>query len=120
MLVSLARRVERSLKEPAVPLPLPHASRLTPWRSFSLLLLLVTSIVCDNCVDCLVENLIDAGHVLAAAFHVTSAHLSSDSHPLLLGNGRKPLGLEKIDAGSFCSKIRLETNKDEGGIGAEV
>lgn len=84
------------------------------------LLLLVTPIVGDNCVDCFVEDVLDAAHLLAAAFHVSGSHLSSDRHTLLLGNRCKTLGLEKIDTGSLCSEIRLEANQDERCVGAEV
>jgi hypothetical protein len=68
-------------------------------------MLLVTSVVRNNCVYCLVEDLLDAGHLLATTFHVSSSHLSSDSHPLLLGNRGEALGFKKIDAGALCSKV---------------
>jgi hypothetical protein len=83
-------------------------------------LLLVTWIVCDDYVDCFVEDLIDTSHLLAATFHVTSPHFPSDGHPLLLGDGRQALGFEKVDTASFCSKVRLETDKDKRCIWAKM
>lgn len=46
-----------------------------------------------------VENLFDAGHFFAAAFHVQSAHFVSNSFALLWSDGRQPLSFEQIDAG---------------------
>jgi hypothetical protein len=108
MLVSYSYQLwgRKLLKEPTVPLPLLSDSWL-PRRQSIRLKLLVTPVICNNCIDCFVEYIIDAGHLLAAALHITSPHLSSNCHPLLLGDGSKALGLEKIDACSLCSKVRF-------------
>lgn len=83
-------------------------------------MLLVALIICNNGVDRVVEDLVDARHLFTAAFHVSSSHLASDGHPLFLSDRCQSLGFEEIDTRSFRSKIRLESYKDEGGVGAEM
>lgn len=118
-IVLVAGRVVKSLEKSTVPLLLPHTAGQTRWRGF-IGTLLVALIVCNNGVNGVVEDVVDSRHLLAAAFHIASSHLLSDSHPLFFGDGCQSLCFEEINTGSFCSKIRLESHEDEGCVGAEM
>lgn len=109
----------KRLKVSTVPFPLLRSPQLTRWQCIGLSLL-VTSIICNYCTDCFVEYLVDTGHLLAAAFHIAGPHLPRNCHALLLGDRSKALGLKKIDAGSFCSKVGLQADENERGIRAKV
>jgi hypothetical protein len=111
-----------SLQDFAAPLLLllhTAAVSLTGW-SFLRFLLLVTLVVCDNCVDGFEENLVNPSHLFAATLHVACSHLPSHCHALFLSDWGQPLGFEEVDAGTFGSKIRLETNEDKRSVGAEM
>jgi len=109
----------RSLQDFAAPLFLPDRSSLT-CSGVLRLILLITSIIGYNCIDCLVEDLIDTGHLLAAALHVARSHLVCYCHSLLLGHWCQALCFEKVNARSLHSQIRLEANEDKRSIRAEV
>jgi hypothetical protein len=109
----------RSLQDSAAPLLLPDWSCLT--RSSVLrLILLITSIIGDNCVDCLVEDFVYAGHLLTAALHVARSHLVCYRHSLLLSHWCQALRFEEINASTFRSKIRLEADEDKRRVRAKV
>ncbi len=96
--------VQGYLEDLAAPLLLSDRCCLTR-STIVLLVCLVTSVVGDNCIDSLFEDLMHTGHLLAAALHISCSHLPSYIHPLLLSNRRQSLGFEKVDACTLCSEI---------------
>lgn len=98
----------RSSEESAVALLLLDdgvlCSLSTRTTSYDLWLLsLITPIIGDNGIDCLLEDLIDTTHLLAATLHVSCSHLARNVEALFLCNGSQSLGLEKIDTGALVS-----------------
>jgi hypothetical protein len=96
--------VQGHLEDLAAPFLLSDRCSLTR-STVALLGRLITSIVGDNCIDSLFEDLVHTGHLLAAALHISCSHLPSYIHPLLLSDGRQSLGFEEIDACALCSEI---------------
>jgi hypothetical protein len=84
------------------------------------LVLLVTSIIGDNGIDCHIEDIVHAAHLLAAALHVSCSHLLCYSHSLLLSHRGQSLGFEEVNAGTFRSEICFETDENERSVRAEV
>lgn len=80
----------------------------------------VPAVVGDNGEDGALKDLVDAEHLLAAALHVLGVHLLRDGQPLLRRDGREPLRLEHVDACPLVAEVGLETDEDEGRVGAEV
>lgn len=78
------------------------------------------AIVGDHCYDSLLEDLVDALHLLAAALHVLGVHLACHVHALLAGHRGQALGLEHVDTGLLIAKIGFESHEDERCVGAEV
>ena len=121
MLISLNGRRRRSLQESAVPLLSFHTAGVgLAGSSLRLLLLLVALVICDDCVDCVVEDLVDSVHLLATALHITRSHLLGNGHALFLRNGGESLSFEEVDACTFASKIGLQANEDKRSVRAEV
>lgn len=56
----------------------------------------VATVVKDNRVDGPLEDLVDARHLFAAAFHVLCVHLLGDGHALAFRHGRQALRLEHL------------------------
>lgn len=80
----------------------------------------ISPVVGDNGEDGLLENLVHAPHLLAAAFHVLGAHLLGHGEALLRRDGSEALGLQHVDACLLEPQVRLEANEDEGRVGTEV
>ncbi len=80
----------------------------------------VAAVVGHDDVDGLVEDLVDAAHLLATALHVLGAHLLSDGHGLLRRHGRQALRLQHLDARLLAPQVRLHAHEDEGRVRAEV
>lgn len=98
-------RGRRSSEESAVPLLLSHDRVLSILCSRGCccwLLSLIALIIGNNSVDGHLEYLVNADHLLATALHISRAHLLSNRHTLLLGNRSQALGLEEVNACSFC------------------
>lgn len=74
----------------------------------------------DSGVDGQLEHLFYTFHLFAAAFNVSSTHLSSNSLALFGCDGRQTLGLEEVDANAVGPQVRLEANENEWGGGAEM
>jgi hypothetical protein len=89
-----------------------HAHAATGWAALGL--------VADCHGDGEFEDFVYAGHFFAAAFHVLGAHAFRYCCALLGGYGGETLGLEEVNAGAFCSEVRLETDEDERGLWAEM
>lgn len=106
-----------ALQKAAIPLLLLHHH---PARSTLRGLRCVPPVAGHDDLDCLLEDFVDAAHLLAAALHVSRAHLLGDCHALLLGDGGEALGLEEVDTGALGAEIGLETNEHEGGVWAEM
>lgn len=106
-----------ALQKSAIPLLLLHHH---PARSALGGLRCVPPVAGHNDLDCLLEDLVDAAHLLAAALHVSCAHLLGDGHALLLGDGGEALRLEEVDAGALGAEVGLETDEHEGGVRAEM
>lgn len=107
------------LQKSAIPLLLLHdhpSRRTAALRS----LRRVPPVAGDDDLDSLLEDFVDAAHLLAAALHVAGAHLLGDGSALLLRDGGEALGLEEVDAGALGAQVGLETDEDEGGVGAEM
>lgn len=56
-------------------------------------------------MDGLLEDLVYAAHLLAAAFHVERAHFLGNLLALFFRDWREALGLEEVDAGSLCTEV---------------
>lgn len=104
----------RSSKDLAAPLLPPRDPRTAAaasrgcWASpvaCGCLPLLVAGIVCYDCVDGLLEDLVDADHFFTAALHVAGVHLPRYAHALLGGDGCETLGFEEVDTGAFRAEI---------------
>lgn len=94
---------------------------LLVWRNrLGLLLWLIALVVCNNYVNCHCKDFVYTIHLLATALHIASSHHLSDSSSLVLGDWREALGFEEVNTGALVSEIRLETNKDEWGVRAEM
>jgi len=70
----------------------------------------MASIIRDDDLDGLFENLVHSFHFLAATLHVYSSHLLRNCLTLLLGNWRETLSFEEINTSSFRAKIRLQAD----------
>ena len=111
----------RSLQESAIPLLLLHTTAIRLSRSCpELMLLLISLVICDNRVDCFIEDLVNTSHLFTTAFHITCSHLPSYGHSLLLSDRGQALGFEEVDACAFGSKIGLEANKEKRSVRAEM
>lgn len=82
--------------------------------------LYVFTVVSDDGKDSPLKDLVDAAHLLAAAFHVLGAHLLGYSHALLRRHGCKTLCPKHVDACLLVSQVGLKSNEYEGGVGAEM
>lgn len=84
-----------------------HYRRLTICGSVVGLIrrLLVSAVIGYNSEDSALKDLVHAAHLLAAAFHVLSAHFLCDGHSLLRGDGCEALRLEHVDTCSLVAQI---------------
>lgn len=80
----------------------------------------IARVVGNDDVNGLLEDLIDAAHLLAAALHVEGTHLLGNGLALLLSHGREALGLEQVDAGALGAEVGFEADEHEGCVRAEV
>ena len=71
-------------------------------------------------IDSELEDFVDAGHLLATAFHVRGTHLPCYVLALFLSDGSQALGLEELDACALVAEIGLETDEDEWSRGTEM
>ena len=71
-------------------------------------------------MDRLVEDLVHADHLFAAALYICGAHASGHGSTLLRSYGCETLCFEEVDAGALSPQIRFQTDKNEGGRGAEM
>lgn len=85
MSMVIASHGDGSLEEFAASLFLPDTTWLS-WSRLLRLLLLVTSVILDDQIDGIPEDLVDTSHFFAAALHVSRSHLLSNTHSLFLGN----------------------------------
>jgi len=74
----------------------------------------------DGSVHSKLKHVVDALHLLAATLNVSCAHSLCYSLTLLRSHRSQALSLEEINAGTFRSKVRLETDEDERRCGTEV
>lgn len=108
-------------------LPRPLLSDSTSRRSAISAILLTFSgfllsldVLTDDRIYCQLKHLMYARHLFTAAFDVHCSHLPRNALSLLFCDRRKTLGLEKINTGTFCAKVGLESNEDERSGGAKV
>lgn len=80
----------------------------------------VFPVVGDDGQDGLLEDLLDARHLLATALHVGGAHLARHREALFCCDGCEALGLEHVDAGLLVAQVGLEADEDEGRVRTEV
>ena len=71
-------------------------------------------------IDGQLEDFVDTVHFLATAFHVHGAHALRYGLTLFRCHGRKALGFEEVDAGSFGAEVGFEADEDERSGGAKV
>jgi hypothetical protein len=78
------------------------------------------TVVSDDGEDGPLKDLVDAAHLLAAAFHVLGVHLLGHGHALLRRDRSETLCPKHVDACLLVSQVGLESNEYKGGIRAEM
>lgn len=74
----------------------------------------------DDGVDGQFEDLVYTTHLLTAALHILCSHALSHRLTLLGRHRGQTLSFEQFDTGALCAEVRLQTDQDKGGGGAEM